>query len=64
MIKLNAEVGFVGYDTDGSKMYWADLDEFHMRKSVIETEITIGNRLRFIPITTDTNHGMGIVALV
>jgi hypothetical protein len=45
-------------------MYWADLDEFHMRKSVIETEITIGNRLRFIPITTDTNHGMGIVALV
>jgi len=64
MIKLNAEVGFVGYDTDGTKMFWADQDEFHMRRSVIETEITIGNRLRFLPISTDTNFGMGIVAMV
>ena len=64
MIKINAEVGFVGYDTDGSPMYWADQDEFHQRKSVIETEITIANRLRFIPITTDTNTGIGVVALV
>jgi len=64
MIKLNADVGFVGYDADGSKMFWVDQTEFHMKKSVIETEITIANRLRFIPITTDTNTGMGIVALV
>ena len=64
MIKLNADEGFVGYDVDGSKMYWATEDEFHMRKSVIETEITIANRLRFIPITTGDSSGMGIVALV
>jgi len=63
MIKLNAEVGFVGYDTDGTKMFWADQDEFHMRRSVIETEITIAERLRFIPITTDTTYGIGIVAM-
>jgi hypothetical protein len=64
MIKLNAEVGFVGYAADGTKMYWVDKDVFHMKKSVIENEITIGNRLRFIPITTDSNFGIGVVALV
>lgn len=63
-IKLNAEEGFVGYDTDDTKMYWATEDEFHQRKSVIENEITIARRLRFIPITTDTNTGIGIVAMV
>ncbi len=63
-IKLNAEAGFVGYDTDSSKMYWASEDEFHQRKSVVEDEITIAQRLRFIPITTDTSTGMGIVAMV
>ena len=63
-IKLNAEAGFVGYDTDNSKMYWASEDEFHQRKSVVENEITIAQRLRFIPITTDTNSGVGIVAMV
>ena len=64
MIKLNAEEGFVGYDVDRSKMFWATEDEFRMKKCVIENEITIGNRLRFIPITTQDNFGMGIVALV
>lgn len=63
-ITLNAEEGFVGYDTDSSKMYWATEDEFHQRKSVVEDEITIAQRLRFIPIITDTNTGMGIVAMV
>ena len=63
-IKLNAEEGLVGYDTENSKMYWADQDEFHQKKAVIETEITIAQRLRFIPITTDTNSGIGVVALV
>ena len=54
----------MGFDTDGSKMYWASEDEFHQKKSVIETEITIANRLRFIPINTGNNTGLGIVALV
>lgn len=64
MVKLNAEVGFVGYDTDGSRLYWADQDEFHTKKSVVENEITIANRLRFISMTTDTNSGIGVVAMV
>jgi hypothetical protein len=63
IIKLNARMGFVGYDTDGSEMYWVSGDEFHMRKSVVENEITIANDLRFTPITTDSNNGIGIVAM-
>lgn len=63
-IKLNADEGFVGYDTDNSKMYWATEDEFHMRKSVVENEITIAERLRFIPITSGDCSGMGIVAMI
>ena len=34
-----------------------------MKKSVVEDEITIANGLRFIPINTDTNQGIGIVAM-
>ena len=45
-------------------MFWVDQTKFHMKKSIVETEITIANRLRFIPITIDTNTGFGIVALV
>ena len=60
----SAEVGFAGYDIDGSKMYWVSEDDFHMRDSVIENQLTIAQRLRFIPIETDTNFGIGIVAMV
>ena len=63
-VKINAEDGFVGYATNGDKIYWVSENEFHMKKSVVEDEITIANGLRFIPIDTDTNHGIGIVAMV
>ena len=56
--------GFAGYDRNNNKIYWADGDEFHMRKSVVEEEITIANKLRVIPIQTDANNGVGFVALV
>ena len=56
--------GFAGYDINNNKIYWVDGDEFHMRKSVVEEEITIANKLRIIPIQTDTNNGVGFVALV
>ena len=63
-IKINAQDGFVGYSADGNRIYWVSENEFHMRKSVVEDEITIANGLRFIPINTDSNHGIGIVAMV
>nr|DAH98284.1 MAG TPA: tail protein [Caudoviricetes sp.] len=63
-IKINAEEGFVGYASNGEKIYWVSENEFHMKKSVVEDEITIASGLRFIPINTDISHGIGIVAMV
>lgn len=63
-VKINADEGFVGYAADGTRIYWVSEQEFHMRKSVVEDEITIAKGLRFIPINTDTNHGVGIVAMI
>lgn len=68
-IKINPEVGFAGYDVNNIKTYWVDGDEFHQRKSVVEEEITIANKLREIPITITengniVNDGIGYVAVV
>lgn len=68
-VQINNQVGFVGYDRLGNRKYLADGDEFHMKKSVVEEEITLCNKLRFIPITlTDnqgnvTNDGIGLVSV-
>ena len=66
-IVMNNDVGFVGYDRLGNQIYWVNGDEFHMKKSVVEEEITLCNKLRFIPITlydgnnNITNDGIGLV---
>ena len=64
-ILINNDVGFTGYDVNNNKIYWVDHDEFHMKKSVIEEEITLCNKLRFIPITITngnvTNDGIALV---
>lgn len=66
---MNTVVGFAGYDRLGNKTFWADKDEFHMKKSVVEEEITLCNKLRFIPIEiyeNDTliNDGIGLVSVI
>lgn len=64
-ILMNNDVGFAGYDINNNKIYWVDRDEFHQKKSVIEEEITLCNKLRFIPITITngsvTNDGIALV---
>ena len=67
-VLMNQEVGFAGYDRSNNKVYWASEDEFHMKKSVVEEEITLCNKLRFIPITitsgsTTVNDGIGLVSV-
>ena len=68
-IVINNQVGFAGYDRLGNKLYWVDKDEFHIKKSVDEEEITLCNKLRFIPITLDdgngniTSDGIGLVSV-
>jgi phage minor structural protein len=66
---MNTVVGFAGYDRLGNKIFWADKDEFHMKKSVIEEEITLCNKLRFIPIEVYDNNslvndGIGLVSVI
>lgn len=67
-VLMNEEVGFAGYDRNNNKIYWVSEDEFHMKKSVVEEEITLCNKLRFIPITITTNNvvtsdGIGLVSV-
>lgn len=68
-VLMNNDVGFAGYDRLGNQIYWVSQDEFHMKKSVIEEEITLCNKLRFIPITITengsvVNDGIGLVSVV
>ena len=53
-----------------NQIYWVNGDEFHQKKSVVEEEITLCNKLRFIPITiydtdgtTVLNDGIGLVSV-
>lgn len=66
---MNTVVGFAGYDRLGNKTFWSDKDEFHMKKSVVEEEITLCNKLRFIPIevyngNSLVNDGIGLVSVI
>ncbi len=68
-IIINTEVGFAGYDKNGVKTFWVSEDEFHQKKSVVEEEITLCNKVRFIPIEvydngTLVNDGIGLVSTV
>lgn len=68
-VLMNNTVGFAGYDRLGNQIYWVNGDEFHMKKSVVEEEITLCNKMRFIPITitnngTTVNDGIGLVSTI
>ena len=68
-VLINNTVGFAGYDRNNNQIYWVNGDEFHMKKSVVEEEITLCNKLRFIPITIYdgndiVNDGIGLVSVV
>lgn len=67
-VLMNNEVGFSGYDRNDNPIYWVNGDEFHMKKSVVEEEITLCNKMRFIPIDiyesgTVVNDGIGLVSV-
>ena len=66
---MNTDVGFAGYDRLDNKIYWVDKDEFHMKKSVVEEEITLCSKMRFIPIEISSggvivNDGIGLVSVL
>ena len=72
-ILMNNEVGFAGYDRLNNPLFWVSRDEFHQKKSVIEEEITLCNKMRFIAIEVYdrtqnppvlTNDGIGLVSVI
>lgn len=68
-IVINTEVGFAGYDRNDNKTFWVSKDEFHQAKSVVEQEITLCGKVRFIPVevyngSTLINDGIGLVSTV
>jgi len=63
-ILMNNEVGFVGYDKNDNPIYWVYKDEFHQKKSVIEEEITLCSKMRFIPISITGSDGIGLVGVI
>lgn len=54
---------FTGYDFKENKVFWMNGDEFHMKKSVVEEEITLCGLARWLGIKTTDNTGIGIVPL-
>lgn len=68
-IVINTAVGFCGYDRDDNKTFYVNEDQFVMKKGVIEQEITLCDKLRFIPIEIYDdqdqiiNDGVGIVSV-
>ena len=68
-VLMNNQVGFSGYDRNDNRTYWVDGDEFHQKKSVVEEEITLCSKMRFIPIEiydngTLVNDGIGLVSTI
>lgn len=66
-IVLNQNVGLVAYDGVGNPIYWVADNELHISKAVVEEEITLCSKLRFIPMTIEENgvvtaDGIGLVA--
>lgn len=62
-VKLNAVDGFVGYDASGTKTYWADGETFRMNNAEVENQITLGGKIKIVPVNTAENVGIGFVAL-
>ena len=54
---------FAGYDVQDNKVFWMNGDEFHMKKSVVEEEITLCGLARWIGVETEDSTGIGIVAI-
>jgi phage minor structural protein len=63
-VKLNAEVGFAGFDKHNNKIYYADGDVFRMKNAKIDNELEIAGITKIVPVQTATNRGIGFVALL
>ena len=62
-VKLNAEEGFVGYNSKNNRTYWADGETFHMRNAEVEDQISLSGKIKIVPVDNQDNVGIGFVAL-
>ena len=62
-VKLNADVGFAGFDKNNNKIYWADGDVFHMKNAEIDNEAKFSGMIKLVPVSTSSNKGIGFVAI-
>ena len=59
-VLMNAEVGFAGYDRNDNPVFWVNKDEFHMKKGVIDKEVTMFSKVNWIPVTVKNNQNVVI----
>lgn len=62
-VKLNADVGFAGFDKNNNKIYWADGETFHMKNAEIDNEAKFSGMIKLVPVSTSSNKGIGFVAI-
>lgn len=62
-VRLNADEGLVGYDSNGNKVYWVDSNVFHMENAEVENEITLAKKIRIIPVVKTGTNGVGFVGI-
>ncbi len=62
-VKFNADIGVAGFNSQGTKIWWADGETFHMKNAEIENILTLGGHIQVVPVQTETNVGIGFVAL-
>ena len=71
-LSVNPEDGFAGFDgrtSPPTKLFWVNEDEFHQKKSVVEEEITLFNKMKFVPVTIHdgnnniVNDGVALVSV-
>lgn len=62
-VRLNADEGLVGYDSNGNKVYWVDSNVFHMENAEVEDKIKIAGKIQIVPVETLTNTGVGFIAI-
>ena len=72
-LSVNPNDGFAGFDgrtSPPTKLFWVNEDEFHQKKSVVEEEITLFNKMKFVPVTVRdgnnniVNDGVALVSVV
>lgn len=53
---------FACYDANNNKICWIVNNEFHVKKSVTEEEVTVCNKIKIVPISTGAIDGIGIIS--